>query len=80
MHDFQEKCFSSCILLTYQFSLPDLPLLLEILGNICIIIACIEGSDVMNFQINLIFLIEPFFYMTKKAGQIVKYLESEKSF
>ena len=34
----------------------------------------------MNFEINLIFLIEPFFKMTKKLRQKFKYLEDEKSF
>ena len=34
----------------------------------------------MDFEINLIFLIEPFFYMTKKSWQKLKYLENEKSF
>ena len=34
----------------------------------------------MNFEINLIFLIKPFFYMTKKSRQKFKYLENGKSF
>ena len=34
----------------------------------------------MNFEINLIFLIKPFFNMTKKSRQKLKYLEKEKSF
>ena len=34
----------------------------------------------MGFEINLIFLIKPFSYMTKKARQKFKYLKSEKSF
>ena len=37
---FQEKCFSCFPLLTDQISLPDLPLLLEILVNMCIAIVC----------------------------------------
>ena len=40
-------------------------------------IAC---CDVINFEINLIFLIKPFFYMTKKSRQKLKYLENDKSF
>ena len=35
------------------------PLLLEILGNICITIACLPGCDATNFENNLIFLIKP---------------------
>ena len=38
------------------------------------------GCDVINFEINLIFLIKPFFYMTKKSRQKLKYLENDKSF
>ena len=34
----------------------------------------------MNFDINLIFLIKPFFYMPKKSWQKLKYPDSEKSF
>ena len=34
----------------------------------------------MKFNINLIFLIKPFCYMTKKSRQKLKYLENEKSF
>ena len=31
----------------------------------------------MDFEINLIFLIEQFFYMTKKSWQKLKYLDNE---
>ena len=34
----------------------------------------------MNFDINRIFLIKPFFYVTKKSRQKFKDLENEKSF
>ena len=34
----------------------------------------------IDFKTNLIFLIEPFLYMTKKSTQKRKYLENEKSF
>ena len=36
--------------------------------------------DVINLEINLIFLIKLFCYMTKKSRQKFKYLENEKSF
>ena len=32
----------------------------------CIAIVCFQGCDVINFEINLIFQIKSFFYMTKK--------------
>ena len=35
-----------------------LPLLLEIFGEICISIVCFSSCDVMNFEINLIFLLK----------------------
>ena len=35
--------------------------------------------NIINFEINLIFLIKPFFYMTQKSKQKVKYLEDQKS-
>ena len=34
----------------------------------------------MNFEVNHIFLIKPFSYMTKTSWQKLKYLENEKSF
>ena len=46
-----------------------LPILLEILGNMRIVINCCPVFDVINFEINQSFLIKPFFYMTKKSGQ-----------
>ena len=41
---------------------------------------CYPGCNVINFEINLIFLIKLFFYMNKKSRQKRKYLENEKSF
>ena len=57
-----------------------LSLLLEILGNMCIAIVCFSSCDAINFEINLIFLIKPGFFMTKKSRQNFKYLKNEKSF
>ena len=44
-----------------------LPLLREILGNIHIVILCKPDCDVVNFEINLIFLIKLFFLHDKKV-------------
>ena len=33
----------------------------------------------MQLEINLIFLIKPFWYMTKRSRQKLKYIENEKS-
>ena len=45
-----------------------------------IVIVCFPGCDVMNFKINLSFLIKLFFYVTKKSRQKLKYLQNMKSF
>ena len=42
-----------------------------------IAIVYFPGYDVINFQINLIFLIKSFFYITKKSRQKLKYLENK---
>ena len=57
-----------------------MPLLLEIMGNMGLHLFNFPGCDVINFEINLIFLIKSFFYMTKKSRQKFKNFEKEKSF
>ena len=47
-------------------SLLALPLLCEVLGNMCIAIVCKPGCDDMNFEVNLNFLIKPFFLHERK--------------
>ena len=42
-------------------------LLPDILGNMCVAIVCQPGRGVMNFEINLIFLIKPFFLHDQKV-------------
>ena len=63
--DFLRKMFLMLYSINISNFLVWLPLLIEILGNMCIEIACFPYGDVINFEINLIFLIMPFFYMTK---------------
>ena len=46
-----------------------LPLLLEILSNMCILIICFTVYDAINFEFKFSFLIKPFPYMTKMSGQ-----------
>ena len=77
---FQEKCFSCYAPLTDQISLPSLPLLLEILVNMCIVIVSKQVFDVIHFEINLIFPIKPFSSMTENSRQKFKYLVNVKSF
>ena len=45
-----------------------------------IAIASYPGCDVMDFEINLIILISPFFLHDQKLMTKLKYLENEKSF
>ena len=73
------KSFDLCFINWPNF-IVWLPLLLEILGGMCIKIICERGCNVIKFKINLIFLIKPFRYMTKKSRQKLKYLENERSF
>ena len=55
-----------------------LPLLLEILVNMCIAIVRQPGCDVTNFEMNLIFIIKPFSKIIKKSRQKFKYPEQVK--
>ena len=62
----------------YSISLPNfivcLCLLLEILGNMCIVIVCCSAYDVINFETNNSFLV-------KLLSRIIRtYLRNEKSF
>ena len=74
--------FKKNVFMLYSINWPNfivcLALLLEILSNMCIAINCFPGCDVINFEINPIFLAKPFFY--KKSRQKFKYLENEKNF
>ena len=60
--------------------LDTLPLLLEILDNVCITIVCLPGRDVIKFEINPIFLIKPFCFMTKNSRQSLNILITKRAF
>ena len=64
---FKEKYFSSYLLLLDQIPLSGFLLLLEILGNIRVVVFCRPGCDVIKLEINLIFLIKPFFLNDQKV-------------
>ena len=70
VHDFSRKRFSSYNLLSDQISLPDCLYLLRHWA--------IQVCDIINFVVNLIFLIKLFFYLTKTLSQKFHYLEKEK--
>ena len=60
----EEKLFSRYIL--WWNIIFWLSLLLEIFGNMYIIVICFPVHDVITFESNLNFLIKPFSYMTEK--------------
>ena len=70
--------------LLYSINWPNvivwLPLLCEILGNMCIRIVCKLGCDVITFKVDLNFLIKPFFLHDQKLVKKLKYLENAKIF
>ena len=80
VYDFLRKMFFVLCSINWSNFIAWLPLLLEILINMCIAIVCQPGCNVVNLETLLIFLIKPFFYMTKMSRQIIKYLENEKNF
>ena len=58
-----------------------LPLLHQILGNTCIVIVCWSGCDVINFEINLIFLIKPYSSIwTKSQDKNLNVLRTQRAF
>ena len=66
-YDFSTKVFLMLNFINWPNFIAWLPLLLEIWGNMCIAIVCYPGCDVMDFEINLIILIEPFFLHDQKV-------------
>ena len=80
MYDFSRKMFIMLCYVNWTNFITWLLLLLEILGNKCIAIVCFPGCDVINFQTNLIFLIEPFFYMIKKSDKNWNILGTKRAF
>ena len=66
-YDFSTKIFAILYSINWPNFIVWLLLLLEILANICIAIVFYPGCDVMDFEINPIFLIEPFFLHGQKA-------------
>ena len=77
---FQEKKFFMLYSINWSSLNVSLSLLLEILGNMCIAIACYPFCDLIDFEIYLNVLIKPFSYMTKTLAQKLKYPPNEKSF
>ena len=80
VYDFLTKVFLVLCSINWLNVIVWLPLLLEILGDICITIVCKPVCDVINFKINLIFLIKLFFYMTKNVKAKAEISRGQKEF
>ena len=78
MCGFSRKIFLMLHSINWPNFIVWLPLLLDILGNMCNVMVCFPVCDVINFKINLIFLIKSFFCMTEKSRRKLKYFENEK--
>ena len=72
LHDFSRKFFPMSYSIEWQKLIVWLALLLAILGSMYTKIVCWQDTGVIIFEINLIFLIMPFCYMTKKPRQKLK--------
>ena len=72
LHDFWRKVFLTLYSINWLNYIVWLYLIIEILGNICIVIGCYPACDVINFRINFSFLIKSFSFMTKNVGQKCK--------
>ena len=79
LHNFRRQIFLTLFFVNRPNFIAWLSLLLEILNNMCIDITCCRVCDVMNFEINLSFLVKLFFYITKNSGRKYKYLKNKKS-
>ena len=73
VYNFSRKLF----LMLHSINRLNFIIWLTLLLEIFIAIVCWSGCDVIKFGI---FLVKPFYYMTKKSRLKLKYLESEKSF
>ena len=77
--DISGKFFWCYILLSDQISMHAwLPLLLGRLVNMCIAFVSQPGCAVINFEINLIFLIKLFYYINRKPRQKFNCFENKK--
>ena len=56
-----------------------LPFIREILNNMCIVILCKPGCDIINFKINIIFLIKPLWHLCKNTVNVIKFLHRPNS-
>ena len=77
---FSRKVFLMLYSINWQNFMVWLPLLLEILEDMCIVIICFPISEVMKFEIKISLLMKLFPTWPKKSEQKFKYLQKERSF
>ena len=77
---FQEKCFSCYILLTDQISLSDSLYFLRYWTISVLQLFAVNLKFEIKSEINLIFLIKPFSYMSKKSRKNLSILRTKRAF
>ena len=55
VNDFSRKMFLMLDSVNWPNFIVGLPLLLEILGTMCITVVCLPGCDIINFELTLSF-------------------------
>ena len=80
VHEFSTKMFLTLYSINGPNFIAWLPLLLEILSNMGIAFVCYPGCDIMDFEINIIFLIEPFFLHDQKVMTKINILRTKRAF
>ena len=79
LHDFWRKIFLLLHSINWSNFIFWLLLLHEILGSMCMVIACQPGCEAIDFEIN-IFLIKPFFNMTRSHDKSINILSTKRVF
>ena len=67
VHNFWRKMFVMLYSINWPNFIVWLPLLFEILGNMCIATVYFPACDAITFEIYLIFLAKPFFLLDRKV-------------
>ena len=80
LHEFRRKIFLTRYFDNWLNFIAWLSFLLEILGNMCIVIICCPVCEVINFEVNLSFLIKLFSYITKRSEKIVNISRRKTAF
>ena len=65
IHDFERKICLMWYSVNWHSFIIWFPFLLKILVNMCIAIVCVPDCDIINFEINLIFLVKLYFTWPK---------------